>query len=64
MVRIWAPAIGRELLRLPSPANVYPSVAWSPCSRMLGTSDRSLRIFDATRGYELGAKLSHTQPSP
>jgi WD40 repeat protein len=57
-IRIWDTRSGQELLVLASPQNQNPSVAWSPDGRRVGTADGVVRIFDASLGYELGAKMT------
>jgi WD40 repeat protein len=57
-IRIWDVQSGCELLTLADRSSNYGSLAWSPSGRMLGEAEISLRIFDATIGYELAPKLA------
>jgi WD40 repeat protein len=53
-IRIWDPATGQQALTLNGHSNVVQGLAWSPEGKRLASCswDRTVRIWDATLGYE------------
>jgi len=52
-VKVWDADSGREYLTLPAQANWVSSVSWSPDGRRLVAGGAQIKIWDASKAYEL-----------
>jgi WD40 repeat protein len=61
VVSLWDLAAGKEILRLPRPADVILAVALSPDGALVahGSLDNSVRIFDTATGKETAHLVGH-----